>query len=250
MKIQQIMSDNQKHWSSKALILFGMWLWKQGEYGHALLCIHAPQWGLKIGTQLSITWEDVIHNDEDLKGMSKHELWLPNKETTLRPISKYIGDSLEVAYHNLPISEYEDFVYKNYKTGKPLTSSTLNRELQRFSQKFEAEIKEKTGANLEFRPIKTNAFEIAWALDMVKKYNYSKQVFSAVSNFMGHRTVKDTINLLEVEPNDKITFDFEMVGKLPDFREFENIDLRADLSKFIGSRLVESSHGKGFHEFI
>ncbi|MBF4518720.1 hypothetical protein IRZ71_20380 [Flavobacterium sp. ANB] len=225
------MSDNQKHWSSKMLVLFGTWLWKHEEYGHALLCIHGAQWGLKIGTLLSITWDDVVHYED---GMAKHELWLYKKdESVQRPINVEMNQLFEKAYAQLPIENFEDSVYMNYKTGKPLTSSTLNRELQRLSERFLAEIKEKTSFDFNFKPLKTNAFEIAWALDMVKKYHYSKQVFSALSSHMGHRTIGDTIKLLEVEPTDKIKFDFDNMRDLGKMLEGNLFDDADTLAKFI-----------------
>jgi len=84
----------------------------------------------------------------------------------------------------------------------------------------------------EYKELKSNAFEIAWAMDMVKKYNYSKQVFSAVSSFMGHRTVKDTIKLLELEPIDKIEFDFDNVSGMPHFKEFDSLNLKQNIWKY------------------
>lgn len=217
------------NWTSKALVLFGMWLWKEKEYGHALLCLHAPQWGLKIGTQLSITWEDVIHYED---GSCKYELWIRDKETPHRLISPYIKETIETAYAELPIKNFEDEIYMNYRTGKPLTSSTLNRELQKHSHQFIWEMR-KNGVMLqEFKELKSNAFEIAWAMDMVKKYNYSKQIFSAVSSFMGHRSVKDTIKLLELVPIDKIEFDFDNVSGMPHFKEFDSLNLKQNIWKY------------------
>ncbi len=219
------MNNNERHWSSTALVLMGMWLWREGEYGHALLCMHAPQWGYKIGTQLSITWGDVLHYEDHECYV---ELNIPDKDIPPRPISYSVKESIEKAFQVLDVKNWEDSLYMNYKTGKPLTSSTLNRELQRFSEKFLAYIKKETGRELNFKPLKSNAFEIAWALDTVKAYHYSKQAFIAVSKFMGHRTVKDTIELLEVEPNDTITFKFNYVKHFNNFLDtniFDNKDI-------------------------
>lgn len=232
------MGQNQKHWNSKGLVLFGMWLWEQKEYGHALLCMHAPWWGLKIGGQLKITWDDVIFQEDC---MSKIELMVADKDIPLRPINIYIKETIETAFSMLPIANMEDSVYMNYKTGKPLTSSTLNRELQRLSDKFLAEMKTRTGVELNYKPLKSNAFEIAWALDMVKKYHYSKQVFSAVSSYMGHRTIKDTIQLLEVEPNEDIVFDFENVKKIPSMMDMEIFKDNKVLEKFLFIDLLHDS---------
>jgi hypothetical protein len=224
------MDAQLKNWTSKALVFFGMWLWREKEYGHAMLCMHAPQWGLKIGTQLNITWDDVIFTEE---GLCKHELWIRDKETPHRKINQFISRLIEMAYYELPIENIEDSLYINYRTGKPLSSSTLNRELQAHVKRFEDDIKKRTGVILNYKPLKTNAFEIAWAMDMVKKYNYSKQVFIAVSNFMGHRTLKDTIKLLELEPIEKIEFDFDNVSDIEEFVDFNTFDFRANLKKYL-----------------
>ena len=47
--------------------------------------------------------------------------------------------------------------------------------------------------------IETNAFEIAWGREIVSYYRFAKQSFIAVSKRMGHRTLKDTIALLEFD---------------------------------------------------
>jgi hypothetical protein len=228
------MDTQLKNWTSKALVFLGMWLWREKEYGHAMLCMHAPQLGLKIGTQLNITWNDVI-NTED--GLRQNEVNLRDKEAHVRDISNFFGQLLEMAYYELSIESLiksaDDSIYLNYRTGKPLTSSTLNRELQAHVKRFESEIKNRTGLILDYKPLKTNAFEIAWAMDMVKKYNYSKQVFIAVSNFMGHRTLKDTIQLLELEPVEKIEFDFDNVSDIKEFVDFNTFNFRENLKKYL-----------------
>ena len=45
---------------------------------------------------------------------------------------------------------------------------------------------------------------------MITKYNCTKKVFIAVSKYMGHRSVNDTIKLLELEPNEEIIFSYDM----------------------------------------
>ena len=237
------MSQNQKHWNSTALVLLGRWLWEQGEYGHGLLCMHAPFWGLKIGTQLKVTWDDVIHTDD---GLCKGELMIADKDIESRPLSPYVIDTILEAYAKLPINFVDDTMYMNYKTGKPLTSSTLNRELQRFSEKFLEYIKAETELELNYKPLKSNAFEIAWVLDMVAKYHYSKQVFSAVSDHMGHRTIKDTIQLLEVEPNDTIIFDYENVRGIHNVMNSEIFKSKEELTLFVFSKMVQETKDSDF----
>ncbi len=194
-----------KHWSSKLISIFGMWLWKKGEYGHALLCITGPQWSFKIGQQLSITWNDMFDVNHDSFYL---DIPVRDKSEYIRHVSGLAGQYIELAYETFEIENMNDSLYINSKTGKPLTTSSLNRELKRFSKQFIKEQEEKLEAKLYLKELKSNAFQIAWGLSTVKKYYYSKKSFVAVSRFLGHRTLKDTISLLEVSPNDEIEFDF------------------------------------------
>lgn len=216
-KQQNIMSQESKqiHWSSELLTLLGIWLFEKGEIGHALLCITGPQWGLKIGSQLKIKWDDVVYYDD---GMMRIELFSED-ELTNRPILGLSYKYIELAYGVVDIDDAEDTIYMNYKTRKPLSTSTLNRELQKFSKQFLKEIEEKTGQEFNLKPLKSNAFQIACVLKLLKKYHYSKRCFTSVSNYMGHRTLKDTIKLLEVEPFDTIVYDFN------GFSEKSNLNL-------------------------
>ena len=182
-----------------------MWLWEKGEYGHALLCIHGPQWGYKIGHQLKITWHDVMTTDDwEVYG----ELMYPDKYVDHRPIIGIARDYIELASKTVKFENWEDSLYMNYKTGKPLSTSTLNRELQKFSELFLKELEQKTDMTFNLKPLKSSAFQIAQALNTLERYHFSKKSFVSISKFMGHRTLKDTIMILEVEPYDDIYFDF------------------------------------------
>ncbi|WP_298341141.1 hypothetical protein [uncultured Algibacter sp.] len=204
------MEVKEKHWSSELLTVFGLWLWEKGEYGHALMCIHGPQWGFKIGHQLKITWEDLLH-DDDHEAKVKIAIETDEDDNYDRPIIGITRQSIELAYKAVEFEYWDDLIYKNYKTGRPLTTSTLNRELQKFATDFLKEMEEIIGAKLHLKPLKSNAFQIAWALKNLERYYYSKKCFVEISKFMGHRTLKDTIALLEVEPNDNIVFSFSEV---------------------------------------
>ncbi|MEL4456944.1 hypothetical protein [Lutimonas vermicola] len=199
------MNDNYKHWTTELLTLFGMWLWEEEEYGHALLCIHGPQWGYKIGQQLKLSWEDVFNDDW---GEFKHELELEDNSEIVRPITGKALEYLEKAFKMLKERNEGDSIYLNYRTGKPLTTSTLNRELKKHSDQFLYELTEKLGYEIKLKPLKSNAFQIAWVLKMLDRYRYSKKCMIEMSKFMGHRTLKDTIELIEIEPMEKIIYDF------------------------------------------
>ena len=217
-----------KHWSSELLTLLGIWLWEQGEYGHALLCITGPQWGFKMSTQLKICWNDVVDFEDYFV---KSEFYFEDENTT-RQITGLAYKYIELAGDIVDIDYVEDSMYKNYKTGKLLSTSTLNRELQKFSEAFLADLEERTGKVFSLKPLKSNAFQIACMMKQLQKYHYSKRCFVSVSKFMGHRTLKDTIKLLEVEPFDTIVYDFN------GFSESSNINAnliedKNELTKFV-----------------
>jgi hypothetical protein len=199
------MNNKENHWTSEMLTLLGMWLWEQGEYGHGLLCIHGPQWGYKIGHQLNIVWDNIL-GEEDFKW----ELNLDEGNDVPRYTSEMARDYLIKLYEMKMDEEIDggESIYLNSKTGKALTTSSLNRELKRFSELFIKELDEKHGWKVDLKPLKSNAFQIAGAFKMLEKYNYSKKAFIAVSKFMGHKSLKYTIDLLEIEPFDEIIFDF------------------------------------------
>jgi len=199
------MKSELKNWSSELLVIFGMWLWENKRYGHALLCIHGPIWGYKIGHQLKITWSDFV----GVSGRLRPILELPFKDEQRRPVVGTALKYLELA-QQMHKGSLTDSIYVNHKD-KPLSTSTLNRELQAHCAQFIGEIYRKYGFVLKLKPLKSNAFEIAWALKNVQRYNYSKKSFIAVSKHMGHRSLKDTIEQLGVEPLDDINFDFSGV---------------------------------------
>lgn len=214
------MKDNTRHWSSELLTIFGFWLWEQGHHGHALLCITGPAWGMKVGHQLKLTWGMFVSELQPVTSVLKQ----PAKDNYDRGVSGVINEYLEMAQSQNK-ADMNDNVFVNSKTGNPLTTSTLNRELDALSSEFVKELKEKIGVGLQLKTLKSNAFEIAWALKNISRYNYSKKSFIAVSKHMGHRTLKDTISLLEEEPNDDIHLDFTGGTYLP---QLSPSDLKSD----------------------
>jgi len=233
-----------KHWTSELLTLFGVWLWDKKEYGHALLCIHGPQWGYKVSHQLKITWYDVL-NSEDYEVL--YELMYPDKFVMHRPIDEMAREYIEKAYQVVKFENWEDSIYVNAKTGKPLTTSSLNRELQRFAKQFLKELEEKSGQEIHLKPIKSNAFQIAWALKTLERYHYSKRCFVEISKFMGHRTLKDTTKLLGVEPFDSILYDFHGVFVEGDMTK-ETLDDKQKLEKYI--RLAQNDAWTRFNDNV
>lgn len=232
----EIMRDdnNDLIWTSENLVMFGMWLVNKGEHGYGLLCIHGSCLGIKIGTLLKLKWKDYI---EEFNDQAKHNLDIYDEKKSKYQsysLSNFIKRYTEWAYKNDFYDEFrtiESPIYSNCKTGKVLTTSSLNRELNKFYQEFRQEVYSKTYLDIKLRELKTNAFEIAWARDFVTKYNFTKKAFIIISKYMGHRTVNDTINLLELEPNDEIRITYDLFDPSPK-EEGEIESIFSDNEKF------------------
>jgi hypothetical protein len=207
-------------WSTENIIIFSMWLLKRKEYGYSLLCIHGACLGIKVSTLLRLKWGDFIDDtvmlDDEKCPMTKDELVIKNEKKDgkrIYELSNFVQGFTnyihEEAFANAT-RKMDDYIYINEKTGKVLSTSTLNRELNKLYSLFKQEVLDSTYIELNFTPLKTSTFEIAWARDMVAKYNYSKKIFILVSKHMGHRTVTDTINLLGIEPNDDVKICYDL----------------------------------------
>lgn len=205
-----------KNWTTESLVMLGLWLLEKGETGYGLLCIHGSILGIKIGSLLKLKWKDFIdpQTDECHLDLFIEDDKLANNMIGIRELNHFIQRITQFQFNNTGNKEksfeYEDFIYTKAKTGQQLNTSTLNRELQKFQSEFKQEVYELTLLDLNLKELKSNAFEIAWARDMVNHYARSKKVFIAVSKFMGHRTLKHTIDLLELQPDDEIILRFNL----------------------------------------
>lgn len=252
-----VMDKNDKDliWSTESLVMFGMWLVNKGERGYGLLCIHGSCFGIKIGSLLKLTWNDFINDDGSLhvdladNFPSRDELILHNEkkeDSRTIKLSYFIQRYTREVYINIFDYHSRDVdapIYINVKTGKVLTTSSLNRELNKLYEQFRLEVLSSTYLELKFRELKTNTFEIAWGRDMVNKYNCTKKVFIAISKYMGHRTVNDTIKLLELEPNEEIKFSFDLFDPDPK-TEIEMLSILKDkekLSHYLYSKSVANT---------
>lgn len=207
-------------WTNDLLVFMGLWLIEKGEYGHGLLCVHGGSVGLKIGDQLNLKWSNFFENKTDTK---IHTLYFDDGRAKARELSEYIASITLRVYKKLKIENRNEFVYMNYKTEKRLTTSTLNRELERFSNDLSGHLWNITGRILNMRPLRSNAFEIAWAREMVAKYMYTKKVFIEVNRYCGHRQMSDTYELLGLEPKDEINFVFNLFNPTYDSKLISDI---------------------------
>lgn len=205
MNKQQKINDNYGDcWDTKGLTFLGYWALKKNNFGHGLLIFHATAFGAKVGNLLHFKWDvfkkditkDYVYfdyNDIELEASNGEKLLFGFR---LIKQCEFVFNAIIKQNPNFP---HDEFIYTNSKTGKVLTTSTLRRELQNLYKKTKEEIKELTGYELLYREIETNAFEIAWGREVVNYYRFAKQAFIKVSKRMGHRTLKDTIALLEFD---------------------------------------------------
>ena len=208
MEEEKVNKDLEKIWDFDALVLFSKWLFENKKIGHGLLCVHGVHLAFKIGTLLQLKWEDLIDSET---GFIKDVLVLEGEEK--RKLGHFFQNITNEIFEKVKMEEgfkLDDYIYKHYKTKKVLTSATLKRELQTLYSNFKMDLSDKFGLKVNFRKPSTNMFEKAWGRQVVKHYNYTKKSFMKVSKFLGHGTLKLTIEFLECEINDEIEllFDF------------------------------------------
>ena len=230
-----------KIWDTETLVMFGLWLVKNQEEGYGLLLIHGSVLGMKIGDLLKLKWNDFINGitDEceiDLFFESDRK---KGKETDYRILNFFIERITQEVYQTTEGINLNDFVYKKRKTGQVLSTSTLNRELNKLYNEFKQDVYNRTFLELKMREIKTNAIEIAWARDLVKKYELSPKAFIAASKYMGHRTVKDTIALLELEPTSEILISHDLFN--PDVEQEEKLKDTLENNEYLRRYLFNKS---------
>lgn len=216
-----------KIWSSESLVIFGLYLIKKGEYGYGLLLIHGASLGMKIGELLPLKWCDFIDDfsDECFEKLQFGKDVSDKDSRGYRYLNHFVQRITTNVYQETEGISTHDFVYIKTKSKQVLSTSTLNRELQKLYEGFKVDVYKETLLELNLRELKSNAFEIAWARDMVAYYALSKKAFVAVSKHMGHRTLKNTIELLELEPRD----DIELIFNHTEY----TIDLEKKLAGFI-----------------
>jgi hypothetical protein len=194
-----------------------------------------------------------LYPDDDDNFPSREELSIINEKKEDKQVielSSFIQRYTREVYQNNFNNHSRDAdspIYINVKTGKVLTTSSLNRELNKLYEQYKLEIYSLTYLEIRFRELKTNTFEIAWGRDMVKKYNYTKKIFIAVSKYMGHRTVNDTVKLFEIEPKEEINFSYDMFN--PDFKTEMELGITLVDKYALGIYLLKNNLGYMTDEF-
>ncbi len=214
-----------KHWTGKQLIYFSEFIWSPDNYGWSLLALHSTSWGMKMFDMLKLKWKDILNEDMSLKEWMDYP---KNKKS--RPIltNTAITRSINKVIDLGGTIKLDEPIYVNHKD-KPLSTSTLNREFNNLVKGFKREIDRTTNRTWNLKPIKSNTFEIAWALDQLNEFDFDSRMFGIVSRHMGHNSIADTIKLLEVEPreDDELFFVFNghSFRKPLDFKEMEHDEI-------------------------
>lgn len=210
-----------KNWNTQEILKFSTWLWDERQYSYSLLAMHGICWGLKIGNQLNLKWEDII----DDKGNPKDVLIL-DKESEPIEISPFCKELNHLVFHELKPNK-SDLIYVNYKTKKVIETSNLSKNLQRFSEAYLTEVYGE-GSVSKFETMRGTTFQLAWVLDMLSTYEYSKKSFIDVGNYIGKKTLKEMIKFVGFEPKEPI----------------ENIKMRFDLIDAQGVQIVHQVRSK------
>ena len=195
-----------KHWTTKSLVLYGKYLCDNNEYGYGLLCMQGAYWGLKISTQLGLKWKDFINSD----GTSKKMLEIRG-DALKRPIYTTLQKLNLIVYREHGCPPLNEYVYVLKRSKKVIDTSNLNKDLQRHAKRFEEFLYGNYKIKIDWVPIKSNAFQIAWALDMVKVNSYSKASFKIVGKILGQPTISKTAQLLGVSPKDDVIIRFDLL---------------------------------------
>ena len=212
---------DKQNWNTKEILKFSTWLWDERQYSYSLLALHGICWGLKIGTQLNLKWDDII----DEEGNSKDFLNISNDIEPI-PISPFCKELNQILFKKQRI-KLSDLIYVNYKTKKIIETSNLSKNLQRFSEAYLIEEYGKDNG-LNFETMKGTTFQLAWVLDMLKIHNYTKKSFLDVGKYIGKKTLKEMINFVGFEPEEPT----------------EEIKMRFDLIDNQGVQIVKDVRNK------
>ena len=195
-----------RHWNTKELWQFAMWLWEEKYFEYFLLTVHGTFWGLKFGQQLKIKWGDLI----DLNGKPKNKLFINNTFSGVE-ISPFCQNLNKVIYSELK-PDKNDLVYAHFRTKKLIDYKNLSKNLQRFAEKYCLE----NSISLDgIEPLKGTSFQIAWAIDVLRHNNYRKQAFVDLAEYMGKPGFKDIIEFTNIKPIENKT---DIRFDLPDIR--------------------------------
>lgn len=183
-----------KDLSTNELFKFSIDLYETRNYGYSLLVIHGISFGVKIGKQLDLKWSDIISKN----GKPKSEVSIGGR---IIPINDSCKD-MNVKIFKKGRFSLTDYVYKT-KRGTLLKTDNLSKDLKRKALEL---------YNIDYPTLTSSSMERAWALSIVESHNYSKQSFTALCEYMGKRSVKETIAFLGCEPikpkNNIIRYDY------------------------------------------
>jgi len=210
------MKKIQTQWDTSLLTQMGVWMCLKEEYGHGLFVIHGCHLGIKTKHQIKLRWKDFI----DEKGMVKDILKFENIND--RELGNIVKNITQKVYEDMNNPKRESMLYVNKNTKKPLSTKTLNRELNKLARLYREVIdpKEKKDPTdkitirlmkqmfgplmlIEKYPLTTAHLEIAWASDYLKHHRYNIRAFRRVSRVMNHTSLQQTIDAIGIKPDEE-----------------------------------------------
>jgi hypothetical protein len=183
-----------KDLNTNELFKFSIDLYKTQNYGYSLLVIHGISFGVKIGKQLDLKWSDIMFKN----GKPKSEVCIDGRIISINDSCK----DMNVKIFSKGRFSLNDYVYKT-KRDTRLKTDNLSKELKRKALEL---------YYIDYPTLTSSSMERAWALSIVESNNYSKQSFTTLCEYMGKRTIKETIAFLGCEPikpkNNIIRYDY------------------------------------------
>jgi len=183
-----------KDLSTNELFKFSIDLYETRNYGYSLLVIHGISFGVKIGKQLELKWSDIMLKN----GKPKSEVSIGGRIIPINDSCK----NMNVKIFKKGRFSLTDYVYVS-KYGGRLRIDNLSKNLKRYAKDF---------YGIDYPTLTSSSLERAWALSIVESNNYSKQSFTTICEYMGKRSIKETIAFLGCEPikpkNNIIRYDY------------------------------------------
>ncbi len=182
-----------KTWDTTEILKFSSWLWDEKHYAYSLLTIHGICFGIKVSQQLKLKWSDLINE----KNKPKAEINVRGNNIL---ISSFASNITEIAFEELkPLKT--DLVYVNTKTNKIIEISNLSKNLNRLKNQY---LIDEYGENVMLiEDLGAFTFQKVWALENLKKHNFSKDAFIGIGYYLGKKTIPEMVKFVGIEPIEK-----------------------------------------------
>lgn len=110
-------------------------LYRDGDYRMSLLVATQSMWGLRIGDELGLRWQDIV---------GKEELVLHEQKTGKRraiKINKALGKHIEDCYQALNSPELSECIFISNRLGRVWSREWVNMRLKEYRKRYHLSIK-------------------------------------------------------------------------------------------------------------